>query len=371
MLVVHRLTVRRTAKVFGELIKAHRDINYHASYFEMENSFPHKHGYSSDTDLLVLKRYQCVSSESHCRSDSSYHLDCNHSNRGDFHFFIDKATRKLDQHLTLLSGVFKKWIIEPEVIVDRQDVYLERWPTVRVVYTLDGQVRSGVISDPITLRDFPEAKGHMIRGYAVLWEKWENMKSSANDFSSKCETFLRLIRKDLAHKIAIKEIPLKGFEFRRESSEDEFYLARNIAYTIYRYVRSRYQQPEAIAKLAIEAELRRFFPAILESLPDFPQLEIVPGVLKGMQHLIFKPEELILAVSKNEETLKDLRMIINELATTDPEIIANAKQIGFDSLGLLLDFSGFERELDRIVKSIEHGRGLKGKCDLCPSIWQF
>jgi hypothetical protein len=204
------------------------------------------------------------------------------------------------------------------------------------------RIEAIVPEDPRNIVLFDAVKAHLASGHYEVLEKWEAYKKAVLQHSQKVAEFLEGIRKQI---ISSAELP-QYHHLMRQKEPDEYILPVGIAEQIYtwlHYESTSGKQWSDSPKIGsyIEGDTRAIWFTLGSSNAQFGKARRQEKFYPTMSSIY-----TIRDTAQNKQTVDQL------VKTEREELPFKEKQ--------------FEDEINKIIRSIDLGNCLRGKCEDCP-----
>ena len=195
--------------------------------------------------------------------------------------------------------------------------------------------------DPIDLRFFDEAKSHLEAKYPNILKVWEELKLVTSRHNEKLAFVLEEIRIAI-----IGEFKMHCYYWSLGTEEpEERILPDKITQQIYREIESRAQNN------------RKWFRG---------KPLVTPYTSRDEKFFQLEWENSRVIRSRNEQKVIDSIPFINQIIET-PKFIEKEKNLTKEKNEIYkIKLEDFETEIKDVIKSIELGNILQGKCRFCP-----
>lgn len=195
--------------------------------------------------------------------------------------------------------------------------------------------------DPIDLRFFDEAKSHIEAKYPNILKVWEELKLVTSRHNEKLAVVLEKIRTAI-----VEEFKMNCYYWSSGAKEpEERILPDKIAQQIYGEIEWRAQYGEK--------RFRR-------------EPYVTPYITGNEKFFQLEWENNRVIRSQNEKKVKDSVLFIKKLIETS-RFIENQKNLAKEEKEVYtIKLEDFKTKIKDVIKSIELGNLLKGKCRFCP-----
>ena len=227
--------------------------------------------------------------------------------------------------------VFKIWLDKVKDYINIGSTYSKK----------TGRMIANEPKDPTDLRFFDEAKSHIEAKYPNILKVWEELKLVTFKHNEK----LALVLEELRTAI-IREFKMHHYYWSIGAEEpEERIMPDKFAQQIYREIESRAQYN------------RKWFRGKPRVSPYIAHDEKFFQLEWGNQRVIR---------SQNEKKVKDAIPFINQLIDTS-RFIEKQKNLAMEEKEIYtIRLEDFKTKVKEVIKSIELGNLLKGKCRFCP-----
>lgn len=250
-------------------------------------------------------------------------------------FYGERRVEKLRirrEHSTKINDeVLKKWLEN-----------VEEYTKLGAEYSRDTDGMVGIEpKDPMDLDFFDVTQTHLEQKYPGVLKAWEELKHATSEHNKRCANFLEEIRTSI-----IEEVKMAPYYWKLHGRAPEEHVA------VDRFVQSVYQEMEFRSRKNYEWASGK------------PQ--IVPTMTGEKRFFELGWGSYRLVRSLDEDAVRSAIALIDRIAETPSLMEAMKNQIKNIDTIYRAKRENFEVKLRDVVKSIELGNILEGKCRFCP-----
>jgi len=244
--------------------------------------------------------------------------------------WTEKSRLKREHSMTLVTQTIKPWL----------DSYLGKCLVGATYSGSDDKFVGYRPQDPVDLPYFDVVKQHFETGYTEILKEWEILQGKIHEHNLEVATFLDKIRTK-----AVKVTQLKQYHplFPGEIPE-EYIIPENVSDSVHHALRY-----EIINR-------RGYFdkPKIYKTQEDGMFLELRMGTTPKI------------AKAKDNPELEKIKSLINQLMADHENKQEVKRLIESEDILRTSATTTFDQQMKELIKSVELGNRLKGKCKHCP-----
>jgi len=244
---------------------------------------------------------------------------------------VDTLRRRREHSIKLNDEVFKRWL---EKVGD--------YSKIDVAYSKDiGKIVGVEPKDPTDLEFFDVAKSHLESKYPYILKEWEELKHVTLEHNKELAILLEEIRT-----LTIKELKMPCYYSSLPGRAPEEHITLN------RFVECIYKEME----YRVRAEREWLFEKPI----------IQPVIYGGEKFYELAWGSYRLVKSRDEKEVGRAILLISQLIET-PKFKEEVKNLMKEEDEIYkIKRENFERKIKDLIKSVELGGILKGKCRFCP-----
>jgi len=256
---------------------------------------------------------------------------------------VETLRRRREHSIKLKDEVLKPWLSK-----------VGKYCKIGAVYSYDVHKMVGVEpKDPIDLEFFDVVKNHLETKYADIKKDWEEFKQITSKHNKDLATLQEEIRT-----LTIKDVKIPAYYSNMRGRSPEEYI------TIDRFVETVYE--EMYQRMRIQAQARAEHKVHPERkwMIGKPQIEPIIHGEETFHTLAWGSYRL--GISHDEKEIEKFELLINKIIDT-PRFKEEVKElIEREDTIYKTQREDFEVKIKEVIKSIELGNVLKGKCRYCP-----
>ena len=195
--------------------------------------------------------------------------------------------------------------------------------------------------DPEDLPLFLAAKSHLRSGYSEILESWEQLKEATFNHNHRVAEFLNDVGKLFVESTKLPNYNRKMYG----KAPEEFIVSENLANSIYEF-------------LSYENVTGRDY---------FSRKPHIEDLVEGDKHFcVLRPHENLAARSLDKLKIKSIQELFISVLNSNEKKESMKQIMEEEQKNLPIKRKDFEGKLTELIRSIELGNNLRGKCKDCP-----